>query len=93
VRFNIVVRNQFLKASTWIVASDDTGERDPSTKSRCDHRNGGCATESVFLFVDTDHDAWLLGIQPRGIADQVAVEDQVAHDRDVRAFLVLRHRI
>jgi hypothetical protein len=91
VWFDVVRVDQLLKALTWFVTSDDSGKRHASTEPGRDHCNSRCASEPVFLFVHANHDAWLLRIQLRRIADQVSIEDQVADDRNVRTLAVLKH--
>jgi hypothetical protein len=91
VRFNVVVRNQFLKASTWFIPAQDPGKRHVSTEPSGDHRDGGCATEPVFLFIDSNDDARLFRIQLRRVANQVSIKDQVANHCDVWTLAILKH--
>jgi hypothetical protein len=91
VRFNTVVRNQLLKASTWLIPPHDAGECHTCSKPGGDHGNCGCTTQPIFLLVHSNHDARLLGVQLRGVPNQVSIEDEVANDSDVRMLAILKH--
>jgi hypothetical protein len=91
VGLNTVSHDQLLKTSPRFVAPNDTREGHASTEAGGDHGDGGCATEPVFLFVHADHDAWLFGVQLRGVTNQVAIQDQVADDGDVGTLAGFRH--
>ena len=89
--FNAMFIDQSSHCVTGFIATYDTCQSNGGPEARRNHRDSRCATETVFFFLDTNYNAWLFGIQLRGISDQIGIEDQVANDRDVRALARIKH--
>ncbi len=93
VRFNTWGVDQASQSIAWFIPSDDTRQRDLGPEACGDHGNGCCTTETVFLPVHTNDNTRLFGIQLAGVADQVAVENQVASDGNVRTFAGFKREV
>ena len=73
--FNVMRLDQSLKASTCFIPSDYADQGNLSPETRRDHGDCSCTAQASLFLLDANHNAGLLRIQLRGVANQITIKD------------------